>query len=161
MSCAFGSPQVQLQHVLAQALAFVQEANELLQSSDVEHSLTKVEALYATGSSLGLNLPQCSALEKISKRMRWLTDLDEVDESSLDLDDIQSYLDLARQNDVPADHAFVKVLEDRLASGLVWKRSAEALLQVSSCRPHQFLCSYAKVNGGCFCLLRLCSQTPR
>lgn len=128
---------VQLQHVLAQALAFVQEADELLEASDVEHSLTKVEALYATGSSLGLNLPQCFALEKISKRMRWLSDLDEVDESSLDLGDIESYLDLARQNDVPAEHAFVKVLEERLQSGLVWKRSAEMLLQVRPRRLRQ------------------------
>lgn len=65
--------------------------------------------------------------------MRWLSDLDEVDESSLDLADIESYLDLARKNDVPADHPFLKVLEERREQGIAWKASATALL--ASVRP--------------------------
>lgn len=125
----FDAPEVaSLEALVVQAREFKEEVAKVLPIPDEEQSLKDCENLLSVGSLLNLDSPELEQLEKTVQRLRWNRDLGQVEDSVLEVKQIDEYLRTAKESGVSDTHPFVIELEKKQVLGHAWRDEAKSAL---------------------------------
>ncbi|KIJ37372.1 hypothetical protein M422DRAFT_260033 [Sphaerobolus stellatus SS14] len=90
--------------------------------------LHNCDTLLAQGSSLNIYLEEMAKVERISMRSKLLKELDELDDTTMTLEEVRALVSRARACDLQEDNQSMKSLEDKLRVGDEWESKATAIL---------------------------------
>ncbi|WVQ84008.1 hypothetical protein IAT38_006153 [Cryptococcus sp. DSM 104549] len=127
---AFDSPELpQLRQLMTTIEGFRADAQAILDTPEDQLDRAKCKTALILGQSLNLDLPELPELKRIVQRQSWFKKLEEeVDDRSLQYEDVVALLEEAVACDIPADHQIVQELQRRREKGKQWLDACEALL---------------------------------
>ena len=129
----FDSPEIGLLRNLAnQAEEFKEKATAVLktieESGDEATHLKECQTLVAHGASLNVYLEELFKIENIVLQHQLMTELEQVDDSRITLEQIRVFLARANACYLPADNRYMKLLQEKLRVGTDWDKRASDLL---------------------------------
>jgi len=131
---AFDAPEIlQLRQMVYNIDGFRHEASLILSTPENDLDAEKCKTALILGNSLNVDLPEIAKLQIIVNRLEWFRKVEEeVDDRTLQYQDVVALLDQARAYNISAEHPTVVELRLREAKGSEWKRGAERLLAAST-----------------------------
>jgi histone demethylase JARID1 len=131
---AFDSPEIlTLRQMLLSIESFKSEAASIMGAADSDLDLEKCRTTLILGNSLNIEMPELATIQTTVNRLEWFIKLDEeVDDRTLQYEEVVSLLEEADECDVPVDHPSVVELRKREAAGREWKDAVEDLLRSDS-----------------------------
>ncbi len=128
----FDAPELpRVRQLLSSCREFQEAATRILSTPDPK--LADCETVYIQGTSLNVDLPELPRLQLLLGRLKWLADMNELDEHFLELHDVVRYLEQADEFEVPPTHEFYVNLQGKRRRGEDWHYRASVV--VAACNP--------------------------
>lgn len=125
----FDAPEaIQLRQLASSITEFQNRARATLDTAEDDLNLKEVEGILLIGEALPVDLPEIGQLRKLVNRLKWMAEMNELDEAFLELKDVIDYVDRAGSCEVPQEHEFVRNLLMKLENGKDWLAKAERLI---------------------------------
>lgn len=126
----FDSPEIlQLRQMISDMEDFRRDAQILLSLPADSLDYEQCKTTLILGQSLNVELPEVAALGKIVARLQWYHKVEEeVDDRTLQYDDILNLLEEARATGIPEDYEGVILLREREQKGRQWKEAVDQVL---------------------------------
>lgn len=126
----FEAPEtLQVRQLASTITDFQNRARATLEAPERDLVLRDVEGILLIGEALPVELPELGRLRTLVNRLRWMAEMNEVDEAFLELKDVIDYVDRAETCEVSTDHEFVRNLLMKLENGKEWLAKAEKLIE--------------------------------
>ncbi|ORY26874.1 PLU-1-like protein-domain-containing protein [Naematelia encephala] len=128
---AFDSPEIQqIRQVLLNIENFRSEAQLVLSTPPDQLEYEKTRTVLILGQGLDIDMPEVAAVRLIVLRLEWIRRVGfEVDDRTMQYDDVVKLLEEAERYGIPADHSYVIELQARRDQGSAWNRKADAILE--------------------------------
>lgn len=94
--------------------------------------ISECEELLSLGSSLNVKLDEVDSLQKYVGTRKWFDEVNDLEESFTNLDEVKEYMDEARRLEIRTDCDPFMMLADRYNAGMKWKARAESILGPSA-----------------------------
>lgn len=124
---SFRSPELdQLTRLQADIRNFKTQARAALSGKDTK--LKEVQELVILGRAFNVNLPILRDLTSRYNQLKWISDMDELDEAFLELDDISAWLERAQNAGIDPANEYYCTLLKRRGAGQAWASKVRAVL---------------------------------
>lgn len=126
----FEAPEtLQVRQLASTITDFQNRAKATLESPEQDLTLRDVEGILLIGEALPVELPELGRLRTLVNRLKWMAEMNEVDEAFLELKDVIDYVDRVESCEVSTEHEFVRNLSMKLENGKNWLAKAEKLIE--------------------------------
>lgn len=125
----FEAPEtLQVRQLASTIMEFENRAKATLETPERDLNLQDVEGILLIGEALPVELPEVVRLRTLVNRLKWMAEMNELDEAFLELKDVIHYVDRAGSCEVSPEHEFVRNLLMKLENGKDWLAKAERLI---------------------------------
>lgn len=107
--------------------AFNQRARGTLQRE--EASLQEIQELVILGRAFNVNLPILRDLTRRYNQLKWISDMEELDEAFLELSDVSGWIVRAQVAGIDSTNEYYRTLLKRQRTGQAWADKAREVLQ--------------------------------